>query len=453
MGVMILLGKRISVLALWTSILLQIRQLSVGITFISDFEQRERSYLRSSYGSPRLHHPDLAPTNLDGFGAGGAKGERAQQQEGKNSIPALLHPSTENEISVSTRIQTPAEITEKLERWWKHVQEEEYVLKVPFAIPRRRPVDSDAVTVAVHSDTSRFHRLLFLIKRWQGPVSASIYMKSTDDISKLVEFVSTYSEELAWTDIHVLMEDSELDYPHNLLREMALRSIETEYFLLLDVDFVTPPNASAGIHQLIRQDADLRAALHNRTWMVLPAFERHLDFFLTEENILTMEGAKSDILPKNKQEALKLWDDDEMDPFHLKQVSWGHGSTNFSRWYIEPEDRKKNHNHKDQRPSFYPIGYEIGFEPYVLGCKCKDVVLPKYWPGFRGFGYNKFTFFIEAHFMGFQFAVLEDYFVVHLPHPYGKRRPKRETTKQLKRFTMYMKDTFNITKEEEDEVY
>jgi hypothetical protein len=463
----IMCGKRIGILALWASIVMQIRQLSVGITFISEFENSESSYLRKmerSHEAPLSHLPDSSrSTGLDALTTTTTTSNGGE----KPPFPSLLHPSDSSTIQTTNPPPlSPEEITMKLQRSWQHVEQESYFLKVPFAIPRRRPVDHDAVTAAVHADTNRFHRLLFLIQRWKGPVSASIHIQSSDEIPKLVEFVTTYSEELAWTDIHVLMEDSpELAYPHNLLREMALRSIETEYFLAMDVDFVTTPDAYQGLHQLIRQDADLRMALHNRTWMVLPAFERLLDFKVTEDNILSIETTKPDVLPKNKLEALSLWDNDELDPFHLKRVDWGHGSTNFTRWYVEPEDRIDNNNDNNpsttttpttttnKRPSFYPISYEMGFEPYVLGCKkCEDVVLPQYWAGFRGFGYNKYTFFIEANYMGFNFAVLEDYFVVHLPHPYGKRQANDEAEHQLKLFTRYMKNNFNMTKEELDDI-
>jgi hypothetical protein len=463
-------GRRIGLLALWGSIILQIRQLSVGITFISDFENSGHSYLR---GIGRSHEVPSSParrTNLDAFAAASSGSAGSDQQQNHKKVSLLLHPfaaSTHNgdaALSIQEQTQTPLppllspeEMTEKLNRSWRHVeQEKDDFLKVPFAIPRRRPVDYDTVTAAVHADTNRFHRLLFFIQRWKGPVSASIYIQSSDEITKLVEFVSTYSEALAWTDIHVLMEDSpELEYPHNPLRNMALRSVETEYFLAVDVDFVTTPDTYTGIHELIRQDSDLRAALHNRTWMVLPAFDRFLGYHVTEDNILSIEETNPGFLPKDKSEALSLWDEDGLDPFHLKRVEWGHGSTNFTRWYIKPKDRvvaSTESNTNTPRPSFYPISYEIGFEPYVLGCKCEDVVLPQYWPGFRGFGYNKYTFFVEAHFMGFQFAVLEDYFVVHLPHPYGKRKPNKAADHELELFTKYIDHNFNLTKEELHEI-
>lgn len=424
---------------------MQIRQLSVGITFISEFEKSEQSYLR---GIEQTHSFPILSKHRSNHGHEIHHNEDLHRKAIRESTrKSMVSEWPDDPQLLEMQIKT------NLQRSWQHVEGETNFFKIPFAIPRRRAVDSDAVTIAVHSDTARFNRLLFLIQRWNGPVSASIYLKSREDVQKLAHFVATHQDALAWTDIHILLESIEADYPHNLLREMALRSIESEYFLAMDVDFVTTPDAYSDLHQLIRRDDNLRAALHNRTWMVLPAFDRiMMDVIVGEDNILTIEETYKNVLPRNKKEALELWDKDNLDPFHLERVSWGHGPTNYDAWYVEPEFRKQLHE-KNTKPSFYPISYEIGFEPYVLGCKCNDsVVLPKYWPGFRGFGYNKYTFFVLAHYMGFQFAVLQDYFVVHLPHRYGKRRVKPETEYELKQFTKYMKNNFNLTEAELDDI-
>lgn len=47
--------------------------------------------------------------------------------------------------------------------------------------------------------------------------------------------------------------------------------------------------------------------------------------------------------------------------------------------------------------------------------------------------------------MGFQFGVLRDFFVTHLPHSYGKRGHNEETDKEAARFGAYMKATYNLT--------
>lgn len=50
--------------------------------------------------------------------------------------------------------------------------------------------------------------------------------------------------------------------------------------------------------------------------------------------------------------------------------------------------------------------------------------------------------------MGFQFGVLRDWFVVHLPHKYGKRIIKTETDTELETFNTYLQNKYNLTIEQ-----
>jgi hypothetical protein len=300
-------------------------------------------------------------------------------------------------------------------------------VKLPHAIPRRETIPKDAVTVVVHADTQRLNRLLFFIERWGGPVSASLYLKRQEDIETLVDFYTSHMDSLKLTEIHIMMEETKDEYPHNILRNMALQYVESEYFLALDADFVATPNASESLCQLIRSDSHLRQELQNKTLMVFPAFNRNLATKVNEANVFEIGGKQ---LPKDKKEAMEYWDADYVEPFHVDQFPFGHGPTDFDKWY----------GRDNTTESFYKIKYHVGFEPYVLGYK-QNVALPHYWEPFRGYGFNKYTWFAEAHFMGFRFGVLNNYFLVHLEHSYGgrgRRKVKAWTRDQLEYFTLYM---------------
>jgi hypothetical protein len=76
------------------------------------------------------------------------------------------------------------------------------------------------------------------------------------------------------------------------------------------------------------------------------------------------------------------------------------------------------------------------YEPYVLGYKPG---IPHYWEGFRGFGFNKLSWFMELHYMGYQFGVLRDFFVIHLDHPYTQfRGTRQEAYEEVDRFRDYL---------------
>lgn len=230
-----------------------------------------------------------------------------------------------------------------------------------------------------------------------------------------------------------MMEDTSqnsLEYPHNLLRNMALQELSTDYYLALDVDFCTPPKAATTLYNLIRQDDNIRMRLQNKTLMVLPAFETNLKTKVDENNVFEIAGQ---VLPTNREEVIQMWDEGKIEPFHVKKFKNGHAPTKYFKWYYN----------FGEGASCYMIKYMQGFEPYVVGYK-RDIELPSYWNAFRGYGYNKRTWFTEAHFMGFKYAVLRDYFVVHLDHSYSNRVVTGQTMKELDNFRNYMVAKYDL---------
>jgi hypothetical protein len=292
--------------------------------------------------------------------------------------------------------------------------------KLPNILARRSAVaKDDDVTLTVHTGPtmSGLTRMLFLIHRWGGPVSVSIRVTSSSEIQTFHEFVTQHLDQLQQTAIHLLMETPDNKYPHNILRQMAMEETETDYFLALDVDFMTIPECHDKLRALLKTDPALVQALHNKTIMILPAFNHE---FKLKDNQL-----QDNVLPSTKEDALKMVQRKELTPFHVTRFYPGHGPTDFDKWYREEFDG-----------SWYPIHYAIRFEPYVLGYKPG---IPHYWEGFRGFGFNKLSWFLELDYMGFQFGVLRDFFVVHLDHSYNRiRGTQKGAFEELDRFRDYL---------------
>ena len=63
---------------------------------------------------------------------------------------------------------------------------------------------------------------------------------------------------------------------------------------------------------------------------------------------------------------------------------------------------------------------EHGYEPYIMGATRN---IPKFYQGFRGYGLNKASFFVELHYANYSVEVMRDFFVFHLNHQqtYGKK--------------------------------
>lgn len=342
----------------------------------------------------------------------------------------------ENHVSlpqIHVTNDNPLNYTDRLYQMWDQLSESTYVKKIKV-VRRRAAIPRDAVTVVVHASVTKLQRLLFLIDRWGGPVSASVYFKKESEIATFANFYMEHAYTFRFAEFHIMMEVTKYEYPHNILREMALTASDSDYFLALDVDFVTTPNASTGLHTLIRTDEILRKRLQDRTLMVLPAFNRNLRVKVNETNVFEVGNRK---LPRDKNAVSKMWDEDRAEPFHMKTFRYGHGPTHFHKWC----------DYNVTNSSFYMTKYKHGFEPYVLGYK-RDIELPHYWAGFRGFGYNKYTWFVEAHCMGFRYGVLRDYFVVHLDHHYDGRKISRRTIIQMEYFKDHLQEKYNLTDEE-----
>lgn len=180
-----------------------------------------------------------------------------------------------------------------------------------------------------------------------------------------------------------------------------MNNIDTDYVINSDIDFCVNENAYEGLVHLVKSYRNVRERLHNRTMLVLPAFEN--TFHVDKEDV--------SLAPKDKAEVTKqVKESKTAEGFHLKKYFSGHGPTNYEKWYA------------NETGVMYNINYEEGYEPYVLA---KRDGLPQFWTRFRGFGYNKRTWYEEAYRMGYKFSVLRDHFVFHVGqsstqvHPQG----------------------------------
>lgn len=315
------------------------------------------------------------------------------------------------------------------------------------------PLD-DEITLLIHGGSSKLDRVRFSIERWKGIASASLYVQSAKDLSLTMKFcqdimTKSSSKEAQIIVVHLYMEkpkmnhpdDTTIGYPHNVLRQMALDYAPTNWFLTVDADFVTPPDASRSLTNLLVQDVELRGKMkHQQYLMVLPAFEGHVE--IKDTQLHSFSGRVDQALPRTKtQLSNDFLPENKTTPFHVDVFAPGHGSTNFDKWLSFTAVTTNHHT-----TSWYPIDYTMRYEPYVLGYKSNH--LPEYWQMFRGFGYNKWTWLAEAYLSGYQFGVLtcELCFVTHIHH---RRNPTMEQTnanrKIYRRWKQHMRSTYSWT--------
>ena len=248
----------------------------------------------------------------------------------------------------------------------------------PFFLGSNFTADStDDVTLVSQLSMDRLQMLEPLCRYWTGPMSVSVYASDVEAI-KLVDYVNSYMcfkhrQNIA---LHIVYSDSRF-YPINYLRNVALDHLLTKYAFLLDVDFLPMRD----LHEYLLEATHVLGA--EKRALVVPAFETHL--YKVE-------------LPPNKTVLLKMVDTGSVQSFRFTEWPQGHSPTNYKHWSIAT------------RP--YRINWATDFEPYVV----LQRPFPRYDNRFVGFGWNKVSHIMELHHAGYEFVVLPDAFIIHMPH-------------------------------------
>ncbi|PIK41698.1 putative glycosyltransferase-like protein LARGE1-like [Apostichopus japonicus] len=177
---------------------------------------------------------------------------------------------------------------------------------------------------------------------------------------------------------HIVYKDGQF-YPVNYLRNVALKQVQTEYIFLTDVDFLP----MKGLHTNLKKQVVNQNMENTKKALIVPAFETlryRLDF------------------PKTKSEVIHQLNLGTLLTFRYHVWPKGHAPTNFAKWRtaITP----------------YTVQWEADFEPYIV--IRKDC--PHYDTRFVGFGWNKVSHIMEVDAQGYEFVVLPNAFIIHMPH-------------------------------------
>lgn len=267
-------------------------------------------------------------------------------------------------------------------------------------------VTTDTVVLATHLGVQKLEILRIQATWWSGPVSASVHMSHREDIVVFLDFLQTHAEELRYVSFHIVLEKTNLPYPHNILRNLALEYLDADFFVATDVDFIPNFGAYRGLDSLLHDDkSKVRQCLVDRGLFVLPAFER----FMPKDGREVTE----DMLPKTKADLQAQFKEKSVIGFHMGGSPLGHGPTNFQKFL------------RNNTEAFYDIEYKNVFEPYVMGYRPG---IPRFWEEFRGYGYNKFSWYMELHRACYEFYALRDFYLVHMNHVMVRRTAKKEQT-------------------------
>jgi hypothetical protein len=111
----------------------------------------------------------------------------------------------------------------------------------------------------------------------------------------------------------------------------------------------------------------------------------------------------------------------------------GQRSTDYPKWISNNTDVS------------YPIvTEEYGYEPYIIGA---TKGMPHFFREFRGYGFNKLSFYTELHYANYKLEVLRDFFIFHVNHisTYGEHGEHLRRINQacVAKFLSYLSRTYD----------
>jgi hypothetical protein len=244
-------------------------------------------------------------------------------------------------------------------------------------------------TVVTQTSEDRLWMLQYHCQRWPGPISIAVFTQlplsqikdqiHCSNSSRLtLQLVSGYSEE---------------EYPVNVLRNTAVRAVQTSHVVYVDIDFweATDLYDSLQTHRAFLMSSTKIALL-------MPAFQ----MFRQCEEWRDCQERNIPLMAQTRDELIHMLMQGKADPFDPTNPG-GHGSTRYRDWLTQASD------------TLLPLECVLSnrFEPYLVFRYCAD--LPPFQEVFSGYGKNKMTWMMQLRRMGYTFWQLNT-FLLHYPH-------------------------------------
>jgi len=290
-------------------------------------------------------------------------------------------------------------------------------------------------------DDTKMQRLLDLASHWSGYISMALYFwpkapgeaSNATTVEKAMSVVdgilAQHSVVLQKVSFHIVVnaKRDDLQYPFNVLRNVAMSNVVTENVLLLDADLIPPPGSHDSLFRSFKTTPELMK--DERALLVLPAFERK-PLQNESETSLTAKD-----LPSTKEALLDQMKENPLlfDHFNIQTCVACQSRTNYSFWYGATQ--------------IYPVTFAIQYEPYVVFRMTAAV--PPFWEHFTGFARDKVTWVEEMALAGFHFHVSPNMFLIHINHDYSKQAKRLIRPQILDEFAYhfepYLKQVYGTT--------
>nr|XP_061809326.1 xylosyl- and glucuronyltransferase LARGE1-like isoform X3 [Nerophis lumbriciformis] len=265
--------------------------------------------------------------------------------------------------------------------------------------------DNADVTLVAQLSMDRLQMLEAICKHWEGPISLALYL-SDAEAQQFLRYAQGSEVLMSRGNVgyHVVYKEGQF-YPVNLLRNVAMRHVNTPYMFLSDIDFLP----MYGLYEYLRKSVVQLDMANAKKALVVPAFE-------------TLRYRLS--YPKSKAELLSQLDMGTLFTFRYHVWTKGHAPTNFAKWRTATTP--------------YRVEWEADFEPYVMVRRDS----PEYDRRFVGFGWNKVAHIMELDAQEYEFVVLPNAYMIHMPHAPSFDITKFRSNKQYRVCLKTLKEEF-----------
>eukprot|EP00056_Hartaetosiga_gracilis_P016409 m.4916 g.4916 ORF g.4916 m.4916 type:complete len:628 (-) comp4062_c0_seq1:695-2578(-) len=253
------------------------------------------------------------------------------------------------------------------------------------------------LSIATQVSLDRMSLLNFLPEVWKGGLGLAVYHEDGEALEWIDKYVQkTVSnsgvgdEQARLWNISLSLGQTEQPYPINTLRNIAMELVASPFVLSLDADFLPSRSLSESFATALA--SRLKGGKKNtpKVAFVVPAFE-----LVVGDRATFAVGD----FPVDKFALLQAINEGTITPFRQRASPKSHLATNYAKWAEATEA--------------YSVNYMDMFEPYVI---VPRTVTPSFNEMFSGYGMNKISYAMELEAAGFDFVVLPDAWVVHLPH-------------------------------------
>lgn len=236
-------------------------------------------------------------------------------------------------------------------------------------------------------------------------------------------------------------EDNGVQYPVNLLRNVARKNAETNYVLVLDIDLIPSRSLRNDFLQFIKQNKnkvklkdDTMINLDDRIAFVLPTYEMDVNVDNLHNTYEDEEKDKNDefennndefrqfkdhlgmnlgnivgknfgtnTIPTNRSSLLNLVRKKLIRPFYYELCFKCQKSTNYELWQTAENDDRLN--------ALFEIFFQDPYEPFYIAMNSDS--LPYYDERFKQYGFNRISQVCNLHVIGYRFLILNNHFLVH----------------------------------------